>query len=62
MLAWQGSGEDPLRSLQMAVSSYRSHQGDFAGGRVVKNPPASAGDTGYTDPWSRKIPHAVGAI
>ena len=27
----------------------------FPGGRMVKNPPANAGDTRF-DPWVRKIP------
>ena len=31
----------------------------FPGGAVVKNPPADAGDTGSSPPWSRKIPHAM---
>ena len=30
----------------------------FPGGAVVRNPPASAGDTG-SSPWCRKIPHAT---
>ena len=30
--------------------------GGFAGGSVVKNPPANAGDRFH--PWSGKIPHA----
>ena len=31
--------------------------GVFPGGSVVRNPPASAGDTGF-NPWSRKITQA----
>ena len=31
------------------------------GGPVVKNPPASAGHSGF-DPWSGKIPHASGQL
>ena len=31
---------------------------DFPGGAVVENPPAMQGT--WVDPWSRKIPHAVG--
>ena len=31
----------------------------FPGGSVVKNLPASEGDTGSTPPWSGKIPHAM---
>ena len=75
MLARQGSGEDPLPSLQMTVSSFveeskprclffflQISSGDFPGGPVVKNPTDSAGDMGSTDPWSRKVLHAVGAI
>ena len=32
---------------------------DFPDGTVVKNPPANAGNTGSSPPWSRKIPHAT---
>lgn len=31
---------------------------DFAGGAVVKHPPASAGEHKF-DPWPRKTPHAM---
>ena len=34
----------------------------FPGGSVVKNPPASAGDTGLTPPGSGKIPRAVARL
>ena len=34
---------------------------NFRGILVVKNLPANAGDTGF-DPWSRKIPHAMGQL
>ena len=34
---------------------------NFPGGPVVKNLPASAGDTGLI-PWSKKIPHAAGQL
>ena len=34
---------------------------NFCGIPVVKNLPANAGDTGF-DPWSRKIPYAVGQL
>ena len=34
---------------------------DFPGSPGVKNLPANAGDTGF-DPWSGKIPHAVGQL
>ena len=32
---------------------------DFLDGPVVKNPLANAGNM---DPWSRKVPHAVGHL
>ena len=28
---------------------------------MVKNLPTNAGDTGF-DPWSRKVPHAIGQL
>ena len=34
---------------------------DFPGGPVLKNPPASAGNTASA-PWSRKIPYAEGQL
>ena len=34
---------------------------DFHGGRVVKNPPSNAGDTGSIPGWGTKIPPAVAA-
>ena len=33
----------------------------FHGGRVVKNPPSNAGDTGSIPGWGTKIPRAVAA-
>ena len=35
---------------------------DFAGGLVVKNPPASAGDVGSIPGWGAKILHVVGQL
>ena len=35
---------------------------DFPGGKVVKNPPANAGDTGWTPGPGTKIPHASGQL
>ena len=33
---------------------------DFPAGRVVKNPPSNAGDTGSIPGRGTKIPHAMG--
>ena len=35
--------------------------GDFPGDPAVKNPPANAGDHGFS-PWSGRIPHAEGQL
>ena len=37
-------------------------EGDFAGGSVIKNPPANAGDTGSTHGPGTKILHATGQL
>ena len=34
---------------------------DFPGGPVVKNSAANVGDHGF-DPWSGKLPHAMGRL
>ena len=46
------------------IAHYERHLGeylsqDFPGGPVVKNPPANARRHGF-DPWSGRIPHAMG--
>ena len=37
-----------------------SRERGFPGGAVVKNPPCNVGH--QLDPWSRKIPHAMGQL
>ena len=46
--------------IQAVLQSYynQNSMGDFPGGAVVKNPPASAGNHRF-EPWSGKIPHAT---
>ena len=41
------------------METEKSQSGDFRGGSVVKNPPASAGDTGSSPGQGTKIPHAA---
>ena len=41
---------------------YTALSRDFPGGPVVKNLPASAGDTGLTPGPGSKIPHAAGQL
>ena len=49
----------------MTVSSHlsnkKSYSGGFPGSSVVENLPANAGNNGF-DPWSGKIPPALGQL
>ena len=49
-------------STSSAIRSVKSLLRDFPGGPVIKNLPASAGDTGSTPGLGTKIPHAAGQL
>ena len=46
-----------LNKDNIVISFLKLYCGGFPGDSVVKNLPATAGDTGF-DPLSRRIPHA----
>ena len=44
---------------RIVFAAFKLKDRDFAGGSVVKNPPANAGDIHEFSAWSRKIPHVA---
>ena len=63
----QGRLKGHRKSSKMGNSSSRGNSkckswGGFAGGPLVKNPPANAWDTGSVSGPGTKIPHATGQL